>query len=278
MVSIHALLAECDSTVSYSAPASPRFNPRTPCGVRRFITNPENASILFQSTHSLRSATEEDGSGPRHRHVSIHALLAECDAHHWTSERDFESFNPRTPCGVRPGAQMKPGALYLFQSTHSLRSATSEDHKARNGETVSIHALLAECDAFSLGTESMNMEFQSTHSLRSATNGSFTLTAAPNVSIHALLAECDPPCVAIVAETTGFNPRTPCGVRRIGWTTALRWIPFQSTHSLRSATRYGGSHHRGANVSIHALLAECDCAQPYTLLLNKANHTLRQPP
>lgn len=31
-------------------------------------------------------------------------------------------------------------------------------------------------------------------------------------------------------------------------------------------------------VSIHALLAECDCAQPYTLLLNKANHTLRQPP
>lgn len=34
----------------------------------------------------------------------------------------------------------------------------------------------------------------------------------------------------------------------------------------------------GQVVSIHALLAECDCAQPYTLLLNKANHTLRQPP
>lgn len=32
------------------------------------------------------------------------------------------------------------------------------------------------------------------------------------------------------------------------------------------------------SVSIHALLAECDCARPYTLLLNRANHTLRQPP
>ena len=31
-------------------------------------------------------------------------------------------------------------------------------------------------------------------------------------------------------------------------------------------------------VSIHALLAECDCARPYTLLFNSANDTLRQPP
>ena len=54
---------------------------------------------------------------------------------------------------------------------------------------------------------------------------------------------------------------------------------FQSTHSLRSATlEYGEGEEDMVDVSIHALLAECDCAQPYTLLLNKANHTLRQPP
>ena len=53
---------------------------------------------------------------------------------------------------------------------------------------------------------------------------------------------------------------------------------FQSTHSLRSATYYEGAKRFAYVVSIHALLAECDCAQPYTLLLNKANHTLRQPP
>ena len=53
---------------------------------------------------------------------------------------------------------------------------------------------------------------------------------------------------------------------------------FQSTHSLRSATSDWPHADCTATVSIHALLAECDCAQPYTLLLNKANHTLRQPP
>ena len=36
---------------------------------------------------------------------------------------------------------------------------------------------------------------------------------------------------------------------------------FQSTHSLRSATRYSGCLCQGKKVSIHALLAECD--QPW---------------
>ena len=62
--------------------------------------------------------------------------------------------------------------------------------------------------------------------------------------------------------------------------TALRGLAdwFQSTHSLRSATLALYAKGDMLPVSIHALLAECDCAQPYTLLLNKANHTLRQPP
>lgn len=53
---------------------------------------------------------------------------------------------------------------------------------------------------------------------------------------------------------------------------------FQSTHSLRSATGQVVKGRVRRAVSIHALLAECDCARPYTLLLNRANHTLRQPP
>ncbi len=57
----------------------------------------------------------------------------------------------------------------MFQSTHSLRSATLLD-------------LNCKC----------SMWFQSTHSLRSATCGPLgTDDANPTVSIHALLAECD---------------------------------------------------------------------------------------
>ena len=104
IVSIHALLAECDlppSRISW-------------------------ISWLFQSTHSLRSATRAGEDLLDTLPVSIHALLAECDrqsprtsrrpwrfqsTHSLRSATRFErgqvqrqsgGFNPRTPCGVRP--------------------------------------------------------------------------------------------------------------------------------------------------------------------------------
>ena len=166
-VSIHALLAECDVSPTAS-----------------------------DSVKSL---------------VSIHALLAECDSGAIVAVRCIPGFNPRTPCGVRPGGGGTSPATKMFQSTHSLRSAT---FPMVDGQIIG--------------------RFQSTHSLRSATSVMPLMSISSPVSIHALLAECD--------------VRRPSG----GWT--------------------------GFEVSIHALLAECDCARPYTLLLNKANHTLRQPP
>ena len=172
-------------------------------------------------------------SGGNVQRVSIHALLAECDLYDTIVSYSASSFNPRTPCGVRP---------------------SSEEH-LRTWSRVSIHALLAECDGFAV-----------------------------------LYGSCD----------HSFNPRTPCGVR-------LRYLGrlvdsprFQSTHSLRSATCWNLWSLKYRTVSIHALLAECDqdfhkiwcwlyrfnprtpCGvrrnRLYTLLLNRANHTLRQPP
>ena len=125
IVSIHALLAECDSPgATPKAPKrgfNPRtpcgvrlefdgtdkmlkgFNPRTPCGVRRRQRPGAFCHGRFQSTHSLRSASGREGVHVFHPWVSIHALLAECD----------QSSLPRP----------SPGSP-LFQSTHSLRSAT----------------------------------------------------------------------------------------------------------------------------------------------------------
>ena len=56
----------------------------------------------------------------------------------------------------------------MFQSTHSLRSATFRGQGAK-----------------------WNAKFQSTHSLRSATAAVFDMLPWDVVSIHALLAECD---------------------------------------------------------------------------------------
>ena len=146
-VSIHALLAECDSIGLCPYPLHSSFNPRTPCGVRLCHTTPVSIAPP----------------------VSIHALLAECD--HSYQERILFSrcFNPRTPCGVRLPRIPKHQILTWFQSTHSLRSATvlpatipvcrrfQSTHSLRSATLhlplltgyikVSIHALLAECDS-----------------------------------------------------------------------------------------------------------------------------------
>ena len=235
---------------------------------------------MFQSTHSLRSATITSRKLSQAATVSIHALLAECDIPTKTVGIPCSGFNPRTPCGVRLSKSSRAGAT----------------------SNVSIHALLAECDAarrrrlfrrrcfnprtpcgVRLKSDKLKPpteRFQSTHSLRSATDSYCKYTGACHVSIHALLAECDffvhryylTPAVsihALLAECDNhqrqtvksqqcFNPRTPCGVRQNHARANLGNRKFQSTHSLRSATPPDNKTKTLTKVSIHALLAECD--------------------
>ncbi len=101
-VSIHALLAECDSNFLLLFRRGSGFNPRTPCGVRRISRNFILNTNKFQSTHSLRSATTANTQTSNSNMVSIHALLAECDLTLAITDRVHKGFNPRTPCGVRP--------------------------------------------------------------------------------------------------------------------------------------------------------------------------------
>ena len=191
-VSIHALLAECDSIP------------------------PEmlKQSWKFQSTHSLRSATDKPRNNKPNNNVSIHALLAECDrrreSFYWQPSR----FNPRTPCGVRPDGSRVKVFLKGFQSTHSLRSATM---------TQSLRLILkwcfnprTPCGVRHWGTTPPTslILFQSTHSLRSATKFKEGDEVICRVSIHALLAECDRFRRLVTCPVCGFNPRTPCGVRQ----------------------------------------------------------------
>ena len=124
-----------------------RFNPRTPCGVRQVCEGRFKVPGEFQSTHSLRSATALADLDMVHMWVSIHALLAECDCFRFSGGVDNGGFNPRTPCGVRRVTFQHTADSSPFQSTHSLRSATSSSLVQRTLAIVSIHALLAECDS-----------------------------------------------------------------------------------------------------------------------------------
>ena len=189
-VSIHALLAECDVAGAVVVQLPEGFNPRTPCGVRQQLRFALPPIPRFQSTHSLRSATDAESIELISIPVSIHALLAECDSgsvlplsertvsiHALLAECDQriipggslrQRFNPRTPCGVR------------------------QQHPPQNPSKT---------------------KFQSTHSLRSATSLVYTYAELISVSIHALLAECDTIPKFRLLNAYSFNPRTPCGVR-----------------------------------------------------------------
>ena len=60
-----------------------------------------------------------------HPYISIHALLAESDAHQNRINKSLPYFYPRSPCGERP-------------NFHRVRYNTVD---------ISIHALLAESDS-----------------------------------------------------------------------------------------------------------------------------------
>ena len=168
-VSIHALLAECDTLGTYDCVIQLSFNPRTPCGVRQIMNN----QIKLKDTVSIHALLAEcDNPGCRMTNcylVSIHALLAECDPRTTKTKTKTKSFNPRTPCGVRLTFSGARETAHGFQSTHSLRSATWLFALSTDKLVVSIHALLAECDEATGSKLTLLVRFQSTHSLRSAT-------------------------------------------------------------------------------------------------------------
>ena len=147
VISIHALLAESDSTAfrSFSISASfqstlslrratvaqsgggmctPNFNPRSPCGERRSPGRERHQRNRI-SIHALLA--ESDSFLAPHTQslaISIHALLAESDGYSLPAGKARLYFNPRSPCGER---------LAFFSSLEAP-------------STISIHALLAESD------------------------------------------------------------------------------------------------------------------------------------
>ena len=146
---------------------------------------------MFQSTHSLRSATPLSPMMEPQEKVSIHALLAECDRYEQGDPRTTWCFNPRTPCGVRQCWNSNHYRCFKFQSTHSLRSATFIQKSWSKIPVVSIHALLAECD------RPLSQELFHKISFNPRTPCGVRLllfvkfSSRYLVSIHALLAECD---------------------------------------------------------------------------------------
>ena len=124
---------------------------------------------------------------------------------------------------------------------------------------ISIHALLAESDPPIMSPSGMNSNFNPRSPCGERLSGLVVLVKVPGISIHALLAESDlgfcpwqpwsrpisihallaesDPCPMVwSARMEYFNPRSPCGERRLLLLPPNLHTIFQSTLSLRRAT------------------------------------------
>ena len=248
IISIHAPLAGCDKIQATKIRLSRYFNPRTPCGVRPFLSAVLLVySVLFQSTHPLRGAT--------------------CQHHHDHRKHLFQSTHPLRGATEVPWFNV-PLELQ-FQSTHPLRGATGEVwHPDRKGaEFQSTHPLRG-ATVFVVRGPKWTI-FQSTHPLRGATR--------PRVRHPSPVYYFNPrtPC--------GVRPTIPTGTRSAGTfqsTHPLRGATikvfeitidqeFQSTHPLRGATMPYRPSRRRERISIHAPLAGCDNQKYNRLVVNK---------
>ena len=186
---------------------------------------------------SLRRATYERGEGNYKGYISIHALLAESDPRNIFRMRRTYDFNPRSPCGERRD-DIRTDYATDHISIHAL--LTESDRQTRYTgpliRYISIHALLTESDARGFRAIHAESQFQSTLSSRRATLDRFFLGEKFLISIHALLAESDFSFIFPLARRGDFNPRSPCGERRLRKYEINKPRTFQSTLSLRRAT------------------------------------------
>ncbi len=147
MISIHAPLVGSDRNRPVHTGIHRYFNPRSPCGERRFPTRfgwkrplfqstlplwgatsvlalGMPISVQFQSTLPLWGATLDNSKTALQTAISIHAPLVGSDSVFSTSQAATRDFNPRSPCGERPGTPLLLSELLIFQSTLPLWGAT----------------------------------------------------------------------------------------------------------------------------------------------------------
>ena len=234
-VSIHAPRAGCDWRCADALVHSFRFNSRTPCGVRLKTSFTQSSHLRFQFTHPVRGATIVKITIVIHQNVSIHAPRAGCDGICSLTELLTNSFNSRTPCGVRQLGWILFDLSDRFQFTHPVRGATLQvgDGVALGG--VSIHAPRAGCDKPRGDCPRPSATFQFTHPVRGATSILIFPPLDIKVSIHAPRAGCDVVLVSYHVLAT-----------------------FQFTHPVRGATEAVRQEQIAKLVSIHAPRAGCD--------------------
>ena len=146
--------------------------------------------------------------------ISIHAPRVGCDGAYVVLTAPLWYFNPRTPCGVRPGGC--PGAVIRWPDFNPrtpcgvrLPALPATGATADFNPRTPCGVRLLNLNSMSLKTLNFNPRTPCgvRHTLWNFREYGLC------ISIHAPRVGCDPTENVYRARDTHFNPRTPCGVR-----------------------------------------------------------------
>ena len=174
-----------------------------------------------------------------------------------------KNFNPRPPCGGRLAQDARMYYTGEFQSTSSVWRTTQACGLSVCSLPISIHVLRVEDDALTSSSRFSSLPFQSTSSVWRTTRGHLLGLLPDRISIHVLRVEDDRLRTSAESGTRNFNPRPPCGGRRLGGALGFYGIQFQSTSSVWRTTAV--RHRMGIPeaISIHVLRVEDDKVQMF---------------
>ena len=123
-------------------------------------------------------------------------------------------FNPRSPCGERPGVSTSTGmSVYKFQSTLPMRGATRPVFPLAASRThFNPRSPCGERPAF-LHRHCIRKDFNPRSPCGERLLPAPRSSCGAPISIHAPHAGSDLPFRAVFSTGADFNPRSPCGER-----------------------------------------------------------------
>ena len=168
--------------------------------------------------------------------VSTHAPLAGSDELDEILPVSKGGFNPRSPCGERPGPSHHTRSTASFNPRSPCGERRRLAHLLPRRLQVSTHAPLAGSDPEWKAGPRPHNRFQPTLPLRGA-----TLLGKTSDDMYKGFNPRSPcgerrQTVYWVHDKTSFNPRSPCGERRREGGGRMSEIEFQPTLPLRGAT------------------------------------------
>ena len=195
-------------------------------------------NFLFQSTLPVWGATPLESVQPAGRPISIHAPRVGSDSSSMRSRKCELDFNPRSPCGERPGQGRIPRPV-LSISIHAPRVGSDVLDLSSSHTTSLFQSTLPVWGAtwWGIYAAPQQPQFQSTLPVWGATASPRAHQCTLCISIHAPRVGSDFRPLRPQSIYMDFNPRSPCGERHRFPVGDLRHHQgFQSTLPVWGAT------------------------------------------